>query len=173
MSHAARLLIVRHAIALDREVAAKQGIDEAARPITDEGRERMVRAASGLAGFLPEIGIIAASPYRRAMETADILGEFYPAAQRVTLQVLVPGGDPEAVLAWRRGQPREACAAVVGHEPDLGELASAALAGTARSFVPMKKGGCCLIAFEEQVRAGRGELVWSLPPKVLRRLPAG
>lgn len=169
MTTASHLLIVRHAIAVDRDVAEREGIDDAERALTEKGAARMRQAAGGLANLLPALDIILTSPYRRAVETADILAEGFPDAQRETLQTLAPGGDPEAVLADRRTLPRSAWVAVVGHEPDLGLLASVAVSGGNRPFVSLKKGGCCLIAFAGQVRSGKGQLVWSLPPRVLRR----
>ncbi len=57
--------------------------------------------------------------------------------------------------------------ALVGHEPDLGQLA-AILLGAARPL-PFKKGGMCRIDVEWSSRP-TGTLVWFLPPAALRRL---
>lgn len=173
MSAEFRLMIVRHAIALDREDARWAGIGEAQRPLTEKGRKRMRAARDGLRGLVDKLGIIASSPYARAAETADLLAEGYPQADRAVLDELRPGGDPEALLAWLRGQPGDRVVAVVGHEPDLGMLVSYALTAEQRCFVSMKKAGACLVCFADGVRAGRGELAWLTPPRVLRRLAGG
>jgi hypothetical protein len=44
------------------------------------------------------------------------------------------------------------------------------LTGLQESFVRLKKGGACLVELKEQVRSGRGRLLWSLAPAQLRQL---
>ncbi len=58
--------------------------------------------------------------------------------------------------------------ALVGHEPDLGELA-AHLIGAGRAL-PFKKGGICRIDVESLTSRRAGALVWFVTPKVLRKL---
>jgi phosphohistidine phosphatase len=43
-----KLLIVRHAIAEEREDFARTGKDDRLRPLTDDGRKRMKQGARGL-----------------------------------------------------------------------------------------------------------------------------
>src|SRR2546430_12501315 len=72
-----RLLVVRHAIAEDREAFARSHKDDAARPLTPDGRRKMARAAEGLKQLVPELELLAASPYKRALETAEIIAHAY------------------------------------------------------------------------------------------------
>src|SRR2546429_8832517 len=72
-----RLLVVRHAIAEDREAFARSHKDDADRPLTSEGRRKMERAALGLKELLPELDVVAASPYKRAVDTAEIIAGAY------------------------------------------------------------------------------------------------
>ena len=58
--------------------------------------------------------------------------------------------------------------ALVGHEPDLGELATRLLA--ARGQVEFRKGAVCAIDVDAALPGGPGTLRWLLPPRVLRRL---
>jgi phosphohistidine phosphatase len=58
--------------------------------------------------------------------------------------------------------------ALVGHEPNIGELA-ARLIG-AREPLAFKKGAICRIDFEVFPPKGIGQLQWFIPPKVLRLL---
>ena len=60
------------------------------------------------------------------------------------------------------------CIALVGHEPDLGELA-AHLIG-ARRALPFKKGGICRIDVASLSTKAAGTLVWFVTPKILRKL---
>src|SRR2546430_7070784 len=68
-----RLLVVRHAIAEDREAFARSHKDDSTRPLTPDGRRKMERAALGLKELVPELDVLAASPYKRAIETAEII----------------------------------------------------------------------------------------------------
>ena len=58
--------------------------------------------------------------------------------------------------------------ALVGHEPDLGELAARLLG--ARGGVEFKKGGVCLIECDGATPGGPGTLRWLLTPRALRAL---
>jgi phosphohistidine phosphatase SixA len=83
---------------------------------------------------------------------------------------LRPGADPQALIAFLAKHSNRRHVLVVGHEPDLGELA-ARLIGAGRSAnMPFKKGGCCLIVFTEFPPKSQGRLVWWLTPRVMRKL---
>ena len=71
------LLIIRHAIAEDRDAFAKTGKPDDLRPLTSEGRAKMIRCAEGLHVIAPEISVLASSPRTRAHETAEIVGREY------------------------------------------------------------------------------------------------
>jgi phosphohistidine phosphatase SixA len=58
--------------------------------------------------------------------------------------------------------------ALVGHEPDMGELAARLL--EARGQLEFRKGAVCAIDVHSATPAGPGTLRWFLPPRVLRRL---
>jgi len=60
--------------------------------------------------------------------------------------------------------------AVVGHEPYLAFLAGWLLTGRHESFVELKKGGACLLEFDDPPAAGNATLVWSIAPAQLRTL---
>lgn len=163
------VLLVRHAKAEAREVFVLRGVEDALRPLTREGSKEMHRLARALQGLLPRIDAIATSPLRRAQETAEILAARYGGKVQL-LPRLAPGHAPDEVLHWLRSQGDQTCVALVGHEPDLGRLASWLLVGGEHGFLPLKKGGACLLRFAAGVDAGRAELVWALPPAVLRQL---
>ncbi len=152
-----RCLVVRHAAA---EADASSGLD-ADRALTTDGSEDMTLAAAGLARILPVPDLIAASPYERADATATILGRAFGGVPVETVDTLAAGARPEDIVAWL-GTRRGRLIAVVGHEPDLGRFVSMALAGTSRSFYPMRKGAACLIEFPTVPRAGNATLEWAI-----------
>jgi phosphohistidine phosphatase len=160
-----QLLVIRHAKAVDHIA----GESDAARALTPEGRRKMQRAAAGLAGIVPRIDLIATSPLVRARQTAGIVAAAYPEVVRIESDLLAPGGDPQAIGDWLLARDDEIIA-VVGHEPDLGELVSWMLSGERRSFVAMKKGAVCSLALSRSPAAGAARLMWLLTAGQLEKL---
>lgn len=164
------LLIIRHAIAGDREEWAKSGQSDDLRPVTGEGARRMRRGAAGLARVIPTIDVLASSPLLRAAQTAEIIARAYGGLPVETVDALAPDGRRSALLHWLRAREEASTVAIVGHEPGLGQLATWLLTGVAESHIELKKGAACLIRFGRKPAAGAGLLVWSLTPGQLRRL---
>jgi phosphohistidine phosphatase len=165
-----RLLVIRHAIAGDRDAfAAETGQPDSERPLTAEGRKKMRANARGLRTVVPALEILATSPFTRARQTADVVAEAYDGLTVTELPALAHGGSREELLEWLRGR-RADDVALVGHEPDLGGLIAWLVTGDGPPFVTLKKGGACLLDCPDAPGPGHCELSWVLTPKVLRRL---
>lgn len=166
------LLVIRHGPAGDRDEFAKTGKDDSERPLTDEGKAKMRRAARGLHSIVPKIDLLASSPYVRAQETAEIVAEAYDGKAIETLRALVPGGSRPEILRWLRAAPEDATVAIVGHESDLSELISWLLTGSAKPWLELKKGGACAIDYDGRppARSGAGLLAWCLTRSQLENL---
>jgi phosphohistidine phosphatase len=161
-----QLLVVRHAIAFERSSA--RWPDDAERPLTPEGAARARKAAQGLKRIGAPPARVLASPLRRAQETASILARFAGWPEATICVQLLPGAAPEELLALL-ARARDRSLAVVGHEPAVGRLIAACLpGGVGAAAFEMKKMGVALLEFPGTARAGRGRLVWLLPPKILR-----
>lgn len=165
-----RLLVVRHAIAEDREAFGRSHRDDATRPLTPEGRRKMERGALGLKELVPELDLVAASPLKRAVDTAAIIAQAYGVLRVERVAELAPGAGFDRFLGWLTGQRARGAIAVVGHEPDLSQLVCALLAGTNGPFLELRKGAACLLEFPGAVDRGAATLDWFLGPKHLRRL---
>jgi phosphohistidine phosphatase len=158
------LLLVRHAIAEERGAAWP---DDAGRPLTARGIARMREIAQRLVAIDEACDVIVSSPLKRALDTARILvGEWGTSSDVVLIDALAPGHTPAQALAAVAEEATSARVAVVGHEPDLGELA-AWLIG-AKQSVPFKKGGVARIDLESLARPREGRLMWLATPKMLR-----
>jgi phosphohistidine phosphatase len=169
-----RLLVVRHAIAEDREAFARSHKDDAARPLTAEGRRKMERGAAGLHELVPELELLAASPFTRAFETAEIIAKAYGGGLRVErVPALAPGGGVGRVVEWLASLRTAGTVAAVGHEPDLSQLVCALLAGSDGPFLELRKGAACLLEFPGPVAKSGATLDWFLGPKHLRRIANG
>jgi phosphohistidine phosphatase len=164
-----QLLVIRHAIAEDKDAFAATGRDDGERPLTADGVRKMRRGAKGLRQLVPAINTLASSPLTRAQETAEIVRKEYELERIVDAPELEPGvaiGDVVAALSRFDGD----VVAIVGHEPQLGRLVTYLVSGTDRSGVELKKGAACLVEFDGQARSTCGMLRWSVSPSTLRDL---
>lgn len=167
-----QLLVVRHAIAEDGRALGKQTREDAARSLTKEGRRKMERAVLGLRQLVPEVNLIASSPLRRAVETADIIARAYGTIRVKRVGELAPGSGIDRVIEWLRGQATRETVVVVGHEPDLSFLVCALVCGTDNPFLELRKGAACLLKCRGRVARGAATLEWLIQPRQLRRLGA-
>jgi phosphohistidine phosphatase len=162
------LLLIRHAIAADK--AEFRARDDALRPLTEEGREKMEQIAAALRALVPELDALATSHLVRAVETAEIVAAAYPGLEYEVIPGLEPEAPPSKALDWLRSRSSQSVVAAVGHEPSLSHLASWLLTGETRSFLALKKGGACMLEFGGAPAAGSATLRWLLEPGQLRRL---
>jgi phosphohistidine phosphatase len=160
------LIIVRHAIAFERD--AHRWPDDEDRPLSARGMARARKAALGLKGITQRPTRVLTSPLLRARQTAAILTQVAGWPRAIACPQLMPGTAPRELLTLI-GRGRDERLAVIGHEPGLGHLASACLPGSAATAaLSFRKMGAALLEFKDVPRPGRGELVWFVPPRVLR-----
>ena len=136
------------------------------------GRDEMAQAAAGLSRLIEPIDAIAASPLRRARETADLLAACWPDAARVELAELSPGFDRDTLSEWVDAQDAHRLA-LVGHEPDLSGLIAWLIAGPAGARVHMRKGAAALLTLRGRCGPRAAELEWFMTRGALRRLAPG
>ena len=160
------LYLVRHGIAEDR---GEDWPDDSKRPLTSSGIAKLRKQARGLVELGVTLEQIVTSPLVRTRQTADVLAEVLKSKPPVaTSDALAPAGTPAAVIQEIGRHARKGRIALVGHEPNLGELA-AQLIG-AKAPLEFKKGGICRIDFEALPPKGIGALRWFVTPKMLRML---
>jgi phosphohistidine phosphatase len=164
-----KLLLIRHAIAEEREDFVRTGKDDRLRPLTDEGRKKMRQGARGLREIVPEVDLLATSPLTRAAQTGAILDSIFGGLKVMEIEELAPEATPKDFLRWLRKQ-KVGTVAAVGHEPSLGMILSWLLTGAERRIFAFRKGGACLLEFPDHAAAGTGALLWALTPAQLRDL---
>jgi phosphohistidine phosphatase len=165
-----RLLVIRHAIAEERDAFAETGKDDGERPLTGPGRRKFERGVRGLRRVVPSLDLLATSALVRAVETGAIVQRAYRIDQPARLRELDPAAEPAALVRWLTRQRRLPVVAVVGHEPHLSRLVEHLLAGSERGFLDLKKGGACLLDLGSSPGRGRAELLWLLTAAQLRWL---
>jgi phosphohistidine phosphatase len=158
------IYLLRHGIA---ESHSSSGRD-ADRRLTDEGRRKLraVLACAQAAGVSPSV--IVTSPYRRALETAEIAArELGYEGKLVRTEALIPEGTPQGLWQELREHRHEPSVLVAGHEP-LFSSAVAYLLGSTREMVHFRKGALARIDVESLGQAPTGVLQWMITPAVAR-----
>lgn len=170
------LLVIRHAIAEDKEAFAAFGRSDDQRPLTESGREKMRRGAEGLHAVSPRIAVLASSPLVRARETAEIVAPVFKVPRVEIVEALRPERKFDDLVAWlRRRVPNDdesgdLTVAIVGHEPHLSGLVTWLMTGSDESRVELKKGAACMLRFERAPGKAEATLRWALAPAQLRVL---
>lgn len=165
-----KVLIVRHAIAEDRDVFKRTGLLDAKRPLTEEGEKKFEKVARDIRMLWQDIDLIAYSPLTRAVQTARILKKRFPDARELQINELKPGQSSEKLLEWLRRVGRVSTVVIVGHEPELSEHFAYFLTGKRNTVYEFKKGGFALLEFEDRIDKGSAKLLCSIQPSHLRKL---
>ena len=162
------LYLVRHGAAFDSDPV--QWPDDKDRPLTPDGEKRFRRAARGLHELVPSVDVVLSSPWARAWRTAEILEKQAAWPAPVACEALESGRSPAELLQALQPYTSAAAIVLVGHEPNMHELASYLLTGdTNHAQLEFRKGSVAYLALGEgSPRPGAARLVWLLSPKVLR-----
>jgi phosphohistidine phosphatase len=161
------LYLVRHAPAFPKDPA--RWPDDSRRPLTPDGEQAFRRTAAAIGKLAPSVAVVLASPFPRACRTAEILHQEAGWPSPVASPEMEKGRRPEeAVRAVSRYRDRRSVA-VVGHDPNLTELAWTLLTGGADGVaIELAKGGALRLTVQGELRPGSARLVWLLTPEALR-----
>ena len=160
------LYLIRHGLAAER---GDDYPDDSKRPLTSAGISALRKEARALAELDVTFDVIISSPLVRAKQTADVIAQGLPDKPPVVLtDSLSPAGSQASLFQELSRHMRKATIAIVGHEPNLGELAARLLG--AKGAIEFKKGAVCRIDFEVFPPKGFGTLKWLATPRMLRKL---
>lgn len=154
------LYILRHAHAEDTP-----NMPDERRALTEKGRASATALARWLARDETDLHALYTSPRVRAAQTAQIVGEALGMKPTVT-DVLDFGFMVKGLENLLKGVQPAHSVMLVGHEPTL----SACIRDLTGAQVQMKKCGLARIDLASLRSPYRGELVWLVPPKVVRGL---
>ncbi len=158
------LYILRHGLAV--EPGAPGYAKDADRPLTPKGERKLWQIAEAMETLELSFDLMLSSPYLRARQTADIIAEAFNARKKLEFsETLTPAGSPKRLIEFLLGlKPLPENVLLVGHEPYLSGLISLLVAGDARLWVTLKKGGLCKLN-AESLKPGRcAVLEWLLTP---------
>ena len=156
------LYLFRHGIAED----GKPGSLDSDRVLTDEGRKKVAEVVRTAKRAGVEPSLIVSSPYKRAIETAEIAVDgFDYRGDLIQMPALVPHGHPEKVWSELREYREESSILMAGHEPLMSHLIVFLLASPGLR-VEMKKAAMVRIDLASVGVTPHGTLRWMIYPKL-------
>jgi len=154
--------LLRHGIAEDE----RPGVSDADRSLTLDGRRKLRYVLKSLAEAGQKPSLILSSPYKRAIQTAEIAGTVLGYdGEILRTKVLQPGGSPEQVWEEIRTHRTEEGILLVGHNPLFDSLGPYLL-GTPALQMDFKKGAILRVDIETFGVQPRGILRWYLIAKL-------
>lgn len=152
-----QIYLLRHGIADNTS-------PDSERALTAEGREKLRRvlARARTADVTPSL--ILSSPYRRAIETAEVAAEALGYQGKIVkTRALLPDASPYDAWEDIRKRPDEHAIVLASHEPLMSSLVAFLLASPAL-LVDMKKAALVRVDCERIGPEPKGVLKWMLTP---------
>ena len=157
-----KLYFIRHATATDI------ALNDAARELTEEGKNEARIAGVALAELGIQPSPIFTSPLVRARQTAEIAAkEMNHTGDVQTIEELVNDTPTAELIRFLKRFEEEKEIALVGHAPSLSIHVAAFIGAKEHEGLPLSKGGIACVELAELV-TGEGELRWLMRQKQLR-----
>ncbi|MDO9067920.1 MAG: phosphohistidine phosphatase SixA [Deltaproteobacteria bacterium] len=159
------LYILRHGLA--GEFGDPRYPDDSQRPLTAEGKRKMLQAALGMKTMGLSFDLAFASPYLRARQTAEIVCRQMDCLDILQItENLEPGRDPRKLIEEiSQNAVKNKSVLLTGHEPFLSGLIAYLISGSHSPQVEFKKGALCKLEVEELKYGRCAELHWLLTSK--------
>jgi phosphohistidine phosphatase len=160
------LYLMRHA---DAGVSRGNPTLDAKRALIKEGKDQCMLMARMLSAFKVQIDVIIASPLKRAMQTAQLVGtEFgYEGKVEVSPALGLNGSFSEFQQMLTRYADREGVL-VVGHNPNLFQFLGRMITGNGGAAIRMRKGSIARVDLDRHPALLR----WLIDPRMARAIYA-
>lgn len=154
------LYLLRHGIAEDNAAT------DADRQLTEEGRHKLHRVMKRAAAAGVSPSLILSSPYKRALETAEIAAsELHYKGEILRVGSLTPDSSPPSLWSEIRDHRSEPSILLAGHEP-LFSSTVALLLGSTYEMIDFRKAALLRIDVHSFSASPQGILQWMLTPKL-------
>jgi phosphohistidine phosphatase len=155
-----QIYLLRHGIAED----AGPGRPDSERALTSEGRDKLRRVLKRARLAQTEPSVILSSPYRRALETADVAADVLGYKGKVVrTRALVPEASPSEAWDEIRSRNGEASILLASHEPLMSSMV-AFLLNSPALHVDMKKAALVRVDCGIFGPEPRAMLKWMMTP---------
>jgi phosphohistidine phosphatase len=157
-----QIYLLRHGIA----EASHAGLRDPDRALTPEGAEKLRRVLERARSAGLEPGVVLSSPYRRAVQTAQVAAETLHYTRKIVeTAALTPDATPNEAWDEIRNHRHEPAVLLASHEPLMSTLA-AFLLNSPTLAIDMKKAALVRIDCERAGASPSGILKWMLTPAV-------
>ena len=154
------IYLLRHGIAED----APPGMPDSDRALTPAGRQKLRRVLSRARAAKVAPGVILSSPYRRAVETAEVAVESLGYRGKIAqTTALTPDASPHDAWEEIRARKTESSLLLASHEPLMSSLL-AFLLNTPALMVDFKKAALARVDCDRFGPEPHGMLKWILTP---------
>lgn len=162
------LIIVRHGEAGKRIPVTSR---DAERTLTVSGKEEVKEVAESIAELKLNIDVIATSPLKRSLETAQIIAKELGRLRDVEQwEELKPEGDQKVLYRRLSKMKQDTSVLVVGHEPYLSNMICELISGKRDARITLKKAGLAKVEVSSLLPSPSGELRWLLTPRLLKKV---
>jgi phosphohistidine phosphatase len=145
---------------------------DAERGLTVSGAEEVEDVARAMKKMKLGLDLIATSPLRRALQTAEIAARVLQKEDVLeSWPELRPEGRTTDLYSRLSKLPPDSAVALVGHEPYLSAMVSELIGGGEKSLrISLKKSGLAKVDVRGFTPRPQGELRWLLTPRQVIRL---
>ena len=162
-----RIYIFRHGEALPKDDPSVTS--DAVRPLVDEGIRKTRQAAEGLKNLGIKCDAVFTSPWLRAKQTALIVCEVLGLTDELQeMEELAGDRSIKDVMNALARYSKYESAMVVGHNPQLSELAAYLLNLSTGMHIDLKKSGICTVEVDRVPPKSPGTLLWMMTARQLR-----
>lgn len=157
-----QVYLLRHGTAED----VRSGMADESRALTPEGRKKLRHVLRTALQANVEPSLIVSSPFKRALETAEIARDIFGYKENVRQSdALVPTSTPQQVWKEIRSHRQETSILLVGHNPLFSDLVRYLLSSPDLQ-IDFKKGALMRIDFDRLATQPAGVLRWYLTAKL-------
>ena len=157
-----QIYLLRHGIAED----GIPGRPDSERALTSEGKDKLRRVLKRARAAAVDPSVILSSPYRRAVETAEVAVDVFDYKGKVVrTRALVPEASPAEAWDEIRSRKGETAILLASHEPLMSSM-TAFLLNSPGMFVDMKKAALLRVDCETFGPEPRAVLKWMLTPSL-------
>ena len=158
------LYLMRHGDAIDRTLP--EAADDAARWLTEEGREETAVMARFLHRLGVRLDLALSSPLVRAHQTAEVVADLIGPAQIELCEDLVYGGSFSGIVQAISERAPVRRVLLTGHMPSIGRLVGWLAWNQRDCEVRMRTATICRIDLpNESLSPGYGDIRWLMSPK--------
>lgn len=165
------LYLIRHSVAQD--LGANGNYLDEHRALTEDGLRRAEKVGKGLRKIGVGFNVILTSPSKRCVQTAETirLAMRLPEHALIVTPELGLDHDTDSVLRLLNERYRElGQVALIGHQPNLGEIGSSLLVEDRTIEFKMSRAGVICLQTGPLVQLGTASLLWKLLPGQLIKL---